>query len=178
MKIFLKDVQMYVLNHIVNHIPCQKLRLLCYRKTGMIIGENSKILMGCFVQSPENIVVGNNCCINEFCYLDGRGGLQIANNVSISMYSKILTGTHDSQSNSFEYKTKEVSIEDNVWVGMGAIVLPGTRLKHGCILAAGSVSIKNIEYEECGIYSGVPAKKIGVRKSKCRYKLGWKPRFR
>lgn len=179
MKVLIEELEMYFINHIVSHFPIYRVRKFFYKKAGMTIGDNSRLLLGIYIQHPKGITIGNNCCINEYCMLDGRGGLFIGNNVSISMYTKVLTGTHDSHSDIFAYKSEPVEIKDNVWTGINSIIMPGTNLPKGVIIAAGSVAIKNVDYEERGIYSGIPAKKIGSRKTECDYQLiNWKPRFR
>lgn len=55
----------------------------------------------------------------------------------------------------------KVVIEDDVWVGYGAIILSGVLVGQGSIIAAGSVVTKNVE--PFSIYAGNPAKKIKDR---------------
>lgn len=52
-------------------------------------------------------------------------------------------------------------IEDDVWIGTGAIIIAGVRIAKGSIVAAGSVVNKDIP--ECEIWGGVPARKIRDR---------------
>ena len=180
MKNLIHDLIHFFLNHIVAHVPFWHVRKLFYTLSGMKIGKGSIILMGAYILDPWNIIIGETVYINENCILDGRGGIQIADNASISLYTKIITGSHISSSKSFEYRSEKVVIGSNVWTGVASIILPGVELPHGVILAAGSVAInsKN-EYEENHIYSGVPAKDIGERKGSMDYSLGsWKPFFR
>lgn len=178
MRYIISEARLYILNHVVSHVPIYAFRRFCYERAGMEIGKDSRLLMGIYIQEPSKIHIGDHCCINEFCMLDGRGGLYIKDNVSVSMYTKILTGTHDSNSDDFSYKSEPVVLEDNVWTGMGSIILPGTVLPKGSILAAGSVAIKNKKYLPKCVYSGIPAEKIGERQSECNYELNWKPYFR
>lgn len=180
MKNFIHDLIHFILNHIISHIPFWHIRKLCYLLSGMKIGKNSIILMGLYVYDPWRIVIGNNVYINENCFLDGRGGIIIQDNSSISLHTKIITGTHISASNDFEYTCKRVIIRENVWTGVASIILPGVELPKGSILAAGSVAIcsKN-NYIPMHIYSGVPAIDIGTRKGNANYQLGkWKPFLR
>ncbi len=51
-------------------------------------------------------------------------------------------------------------IENNVLVGMGAIVMDNARIGSNCIIAAGAVVLENTIIESGCIYAGVPAKKI------------------
>jgi galactoside O-acetyltransferase len=53
-----------------------------------------------------------------------------------------------------------VAIDDDVWIGAGAIVLPGVRIGRGAIVGAGAVVTGNVE--PFTIVGGVPARPIGV----------------
>jgi len=52
------------------------------------------------------------------------------------------------------------TIEDNVLIGMGAIVMDNCVIKSNSIIAAGSVVTQNTVVESGVIYAGVPAKKV------------------
>lgn len=52
------------------------------------------------------------------------------------------------------------TIEDNVLIGMGAIVMDHAIIREGCIIAAGAVVLENTICEEGYLYAGIPAKKI------------------
>ena len=52
------------------------------------------------------------------------------------------------------------TIEDNVLIGMGAIVMDNVVVKKNAIIAAGSVVLENTIVESGTIYAGVPAKKV------------------
>lgn len=52
------------------------------------------------------------------------------------------------------------TIEDNVLIGMGAIVMDNCHIGSNCIIAAGAVLLENTNVESGSIYAGVPAKKV------------------
>lgn len=52
------------------------------------------------------------------------------------------------------------TVEDNVLIGMGAIVMDNAVVQKNCIIAAGAVVLENSICEAGHIYAGVPAKKI------------------
>ena len=79
-------------NHIVSKIPFYFLRTFIYRYFYfMKIGNCSHIQMGLRVYAPWKIKIGNNCAIGNDCFLDGRRGILIGNNVDIASNVKILT---------------------------------------------------------------------------------------
>ena len=57
--------------------------------------------------------------------------------------------------------SKEIIIENDVWIGVNAIVLKGVCIEKGAVIAAGAVVNQLIPSNE--IWGGVPAKKIGDR---------------
>ena len=60
-----------------------------------------------------------------------------------------------------------IVIEDNVWIGINAIILKGVRIGEGAVIAAGAIVTKDCE--PYGVYAGIPAKKVGVRQQNLDY---------
>ena len=54
--------------------------------------------------------------------------------------------------------TKPVTIEDDVWVGANAVILPGVTIGNHCVVAAGAVVTKDVQPHS--LVAGVPAKVI------------------
>ncbi|WP_394747991.1 acyltransferase [Spongiimicrobium salis] len=165
----------YLPNHIVNKIPFYTIRHAYYKLILKIrIGKGSSIHMNTFI-NRNKISIGENTAINRRCYLDGRGGLSIGNNVSISPEVHLITASHDANSEDFQYYSKAITIEDYVWIGTRATVLPGVTLGKGCVVATGAVVSKDVS--PYTIVGGVPAKKIGERTNKLTYNCRWFPPF-
>ena len=51
-------------------------------------------------------------------------------------------------------------VEDNVLIGMGAIVMDNCYIESGSIIAAGAVLLEGTRVEAGSIWAGVPAKKV------------------
>jgi len=130
--------------------------------------------MGCFF-SGRKITIGNNTVINRNCFLDARVGIEIGNNVSISPDSYIISLGHDPQSPEFATKGGIVVLSENVWIGIRATILPGTRLGKGCVVGAAAVVTKS--FDDNAIVAGNPAQKIGERTKDLRYNLSYFPFF-
>lgn len=122
-----------------------------------------------------NITIGENTTINRGCRLDGRGGLTIGNNVSISAETCILTAEHDIQSSDFKGREEPVRIEDYVFAGTRAMILPGVSLYKGAVVAAGAVVSKDVEAYT--VVGGIPARFIGKRNSNLDYDCSFRPFF-
>ena len=61
-------------------------------------------------------------------------------------------------------KQARVVIGHDVWIGHGAIIMPGVKIGHGAVIAAGAVVTKSVE--AYAVVAGVPAKRIKWRFSK------------
>lgn len=173
------DSLIYVfLNYFVCNIPSWTVRKIMYMIMGMKIGKNSRILMKTTIVCPWRIEIGDNTYINEYCFLDGRGGLKIGSNVTIAIYSKLITGYHNIDDEQFSYSKKSIMIEDECAVFAGCIVLGGAHICRGGVLTAGSVA-KSGEYMPYGIFAGNPIMHIRNREVKEKISQSkWKPFFR
>lgn len=171
---------LYVLcNYIIANIPSWHVRKLLYRACGMKIGHRSRIMMKTIVTHPWKISIGENSTINEYCYLDGRGGLKIGDNVNIALYSMLITGTHDHGSAHFDYYAEPIFIADDVWVAARTIVLNGSSLERKCVIGAGAVVMPHTVCASNSIYGGVPARRIKDRGLDSSLDLsGWSVHFR
>jgi acetyltransferase-like isoleucine patch superfamily enzyme len=171
-KKFLGEGLLYLTNHLVNHLPFHWLRLSFYRNIMKFeIGKNSNIFLNTWFDSKTNFKMGENSVINQKCRLDNRGYITIGNNVSISAEVCILTTDHDLHSCNFMTRIRPVNIEDYVFIGTRATILPGVTLGKGSAVAVGAVVTKSIP--PLTIVAGVPAKSIGSRPSELDYSASY-----
>lgn len=156
-------------NMVINKIPIRAVRMGTYRLLGMRIGKNTEIDRRVELRNPRMIEVGDHSLIGWFVLLSGNGGLKIGNNVNISSYAKIETGSHSLTDSDFRAIFKETRIEDDVWICTAAMILGGVTIGRGAIVAAGAVVTKDVP--PYTIVGGVPAKPIGERCKNLDYKL-------
>jgi carbonic anhydrase/acetyltransferase-like protein (isoleucine patch superfamily) len=52
------------------------------------------------------------------------------------------------------------TVEDNVLIGMGSIVMDNCYIESNCIIAAGAVLLEGTRVESWSVYAGIPAKKV------------------
>ncbi len=113
------------------------------------------------------ITIGSGTHIDQFCVLQGQGGLSIGDDCAISSGVLIY-----SQSNADELKdgtpvSKQptiyapVVIGDRCWIGAGACILPGVRVGNNAIIGAGAVVLSDVQ--ESTTVVGVPAKSSNRR---------------
>ncbi len=161
----------FIVNDILPHIPFWNIRRTILKSRGIKIGSGSFIMKKVYFQDVFRLEIGEFSHINRGCLIDARGGLRIGDNVSISHNVSLVTGGHDHQSFIFAGKFKPISIDDYVWIGIGAIVLQGVHIGKGAVVCAGAVVTKDVgEYE---IVAGVPAKKVGERNHNLEYHCLW-----
>jgi maltose O-acetyltransferase len=127
-------------------------------------GKNVNIEKGAIIN--RKLQVGDNSSIGVNSLIGGK--TLIGNNVMMGPEVFIFTSNHAfdrtdipmiQQGYSHENK---VVIEDDVWIGARAIILPGVHIGKGSIIGAGSVVTKNIE--SFTVVGGNPAKLIKKRK--------------
>ena len=165
----------YLFNNFISRIPLYTVRHAFLRGVLRLkIGPGVAIHMHCFF-SGRLIAVGDRTVINRGCYLDGRGGLEIGSDASISPECYLLSLTHDPQDKGFAGRAKPVVIGNRVWIGARALILPGVRIGEGAIVGAGAVVTKDVE--SFTIVAGNPARKIGERNPLVAYSVSYFPYF-
>lgn len=153
------------------YLPFHTIRKLFYVLAGVKLGKGSTIHMWANFFYPPNISIGEGTIVGDHAFLDGRAPLTIGKQVDIASSVMIYNSEHDLDSVEFEARTEPVLIEDYVFIGPRAIILPGVKVGKGAVVAAGAVVTKDVASFE--IVGGVPAKVIGERKNKNpEYKLG------
>ncbi len=161
-------------NDIVPYIPFWCMRRFILRSLGMQIAKGAFVMKKNYIMNLNKVKIGENSHINRGCLLDGRGGITIGQNVSVSHNVNILTGSHDMNSPGFMGVFLPVTIDDYAWISAGSTILQGVHIGKGAVVAAGAVVVKDVApYDVVG---GVPAKHIAKRNEKLDYKVsGWLP---
>jgi acetyltransferase-like isoleucine patch superfamily enzyme len=121
----------------------------------------------------KNVHLGKNVNFNGIEISSG-GQVNIGDNFHSGKDCRIICQIHNFDSGEkipydSSYITKDVIIEDNVWLGHNVIILGGVTIGEGAILQAGSVVVKSIP--PLGIAGGNPAKVFKERDSNHYFKL-------
>jgi acetyltransferase-like isoleucine patch superfamily enzyme len=129
---------------------------------GFKVGKNTCINSVKFF-SFGKLIIGNNTIINSGCYLDNRRGITIGNNVVIAHDTKIYTLGHEINDIEFITKGMPVVIEDYCVLFSNVLIMPGVIIKKGAVILPGSVVTKNVNSME--VVGGNPAHFIKLRQS-------------
>ncbi len=104
----------------------------------------------------KNIFLGNKVIINMNCTFVDNHRIEIGDNVLIASNVQIYTATHSTdvhermvwdwqEGDDICYTiARPVRIEDGVWIGGGAILLPGVTIGKNSVIGAGSVVTRSI----------------------------------
>jgi acetyltransferase-like isoleucine patch superfamily enzyme len=147
---------------------CQRLSRLKrgsgeYRETLMqlfgSIDESSTVRAPFFCDYGKNISIGKNCFINYDCVFLDEGKIDMGDRVWIGPGVHIYGVEHMLEVDKRSFiRDVPVTIEDDVWIGGHATVLPGIKLGSGCVIGAGSTVTKSVEKNT--VVAGNPAKEI------------------
>lgn len=103
--------------------------------------------------------VGKGVFINFGCTFLDQGGITIEDGVFIAPDVKILTEGHPEEpALRHTLVTAPIHIGRNVWIGAGAMILPGVTIGENAIIAAGAVVNKDVPANM--IVGGVPAREL------------------
>lgn len=114
----------------------------------VIMGEECSVWFNAVIRGDVNFIrIGNKTNIQDGAVIHctyQKAGTTIGNNVSIG-HNALVHGC---------------TVEDNVLIGMGAIVMDHAVVQSNCLVAAGAIVLENTICESGYIYAGIPAKKV------------------
>lgn len=90
-----------------------------------------------------NISIGENVFMNENVTVVSHSQILINSNVTIGPNVVIYDHDHDFVSGN-GFIAKPIIIEENVWIGAGAIILKGVKIGKNSVIAAGTIVTKDI----------------------------------
>lgn len=153
-------------------------------------GGNILISRKASIYGPENIILGNNVRIDDFCVLSGNiiignhvhiaaaallfggsAGITLEDFTGISSRSAVYAESDDYSGLAMtnptipdEYRKiagGTVKLEKHVLIGTGCTILPGVTIKEGT--SVGSMSLVNKSLDSWGVYMGIPCKRMKDR---------------
>lgn len=119
---------------------------------------------GVYIGGGDDIEIGNRCQINRGCSITN---VKLGNYVMIAPEVAFISQMHRCDSVELPMvqqgtiKFPQTIVEDDVWIGQRAIIMPGIRIGKGAIIGAGAVVTKDIA--SFSVVGGVPAHLIRMR---------------
>jgi maltose O-acetyltransferase len=125
------------------------------------VGQNSIIWPPFYCSYGKNTYLGDHVFLNYMCTILDNNEVRIGNHVMIGPAVQIYTAAHDLQAEAriqgWEV-AKPIVIEENVWIGGGAILLPGVMIGRNSVVGAGAVVSRNVAANT--VVAGNPARVI------------------
>lgn len=142
-------------------------------KEGVHFGNNSSVgvnsmikVSGSLVEVGKGFWLGNYSTLANDCFIGAAGGVWIGDYVAIGQNVRFHSENHD-----FSDPTKKICeqgtthkgirIEDDCWIGAGAVFLDGAELGKGCVVGANTVV--NGVFPAYSVIAGVPARIVKMR---------------
>ena len=125
------------------------------------IGQNSIIEPPFYCTYGQNIHIGDHVFLNFLCTILDCNEVHIGHHVMIGPAVQIYTAAHLLQAeprNQGWEVAKPIVIEENVWIGGSAILLPGVRIGRNAVVGAGAVVTRSVP--ENTVVAGNPARVI------------------
>ncbi|OIO59998.1 MAG: hypothetical protein COX57_09825 [Alphaproteobacteria bacterium CG_4_10_14_0_2_um_filter_63_37] len=141
------------------HLAVAKNRLM--RWGGMAVEPGAFLASGIQVTLPSqcNIWVNTGSFIGKNCFFGNQAPITLGRGCLVANDVRFLTASHRTED--LVYEAKPVTVGDGVWIGAGALILPGVCVGRGCIVGAGSVVTKDLpEFTVC---VGNPCRPVRTR---------------
>ena len=140
------------------HTP-EEIREIMGRLIGKKMDDSFRMFPPFYTDFGKNITVGRDVFINSGCHFQDQGGITIGDASLIGHNVVLATINHDlSPLKNRENHYAPIVIEDHVWIGSNATILPGVTVGRWAVVAAGAVVTTDVE--EFTVVGGVPAKEI------------------
>lgn len=132
------------------------------------IGDNVYIGHDTIIKAyyKDKIVIGSNVWIGQGYFIHGAGGIEIGDFVGIGPGVKMHAAYHEDTGRETPIIFQDISfskiiIEEDVNIGIGAIVMNGVTIRKGSKVGAGAVVTRT--FPEYSVMAGVPARVMRVR---------------
>lgn len=117
------------------------------------------------ISTSAKVEIGDDVSFNGVT-ITGWGRVKIGSHFHSGTNVKLMLGSHDYDNDDKIpygscYTTKEIVIDDFVWLGSDVIICGNVHIGEGAIVAIGSVVVKDVP--RCAIVGGNPAKVIKYR---------------
>lgn len=159
-----REIPIHLINLITgllpNHLITNRIRGGLMRPFFGKCGKRLQIGKGVIINNPGNLILGNDCYISHYCYVQAKGKVEFEDSVIIGPMSVIASSNHIFENGVATNKgsSKPITIGKGTWCGGHVVITSGVKIGNGVVVAAGTVITKDVE--ENIVIGGIPAKKI------------------
>ena len=156
---------LFVANGLPRDLYSTQLRVRLFRLAGLHLARSIVIAGPLSILQPRAtrlISIGRKSYLAANIEIGGNAGVSIGEFAQIAPNVSFHTDTHTLQF--AEGKSRPtiqlpIRVEDHVWIGTGAIILPGVTIGRGAVVAAGAVVTQDVP--RMTLVGGVPARHLG-----------------
>jgi len=105
------------------------------------------------IDDPRRVSIGSGVFLNRNCIFEGRGRIELAENVHVG--PNVVFATTNHRLGGMDESVRDIVIGPNVWIGANVTLVPGVVVGPNVVVGAGAVVTKN--FENCTV-AGVPAR--------------------
>jgi len=138
-------------------------RRLLLNLFGAKLAKGARVYSSARIWYPPNLIMGKGSVLGWQTYAYNQDRIVIGDYAIISQWARLVTGTHDFETETFQLYTKPIVIEPHAWVSAAALVGPGVTIGEGAVLGGGAVTFTNLD--PWTVYAGNPARMIKSRRS-------------
>jgi len=143
----------YMFNLVPNLYSLRLPKMIILRIAGIKV-KDAFVRTPLYVNYARNISIGSGVFVNHGVHMEGNAPITIGDKCQIGPFCKFENTNHIADSEEYI----EIKLGNNVWIGAGCIILPGTSIDDDAIIGAGAVVKGKISGG--GLWAGVPARKI------------------
>ena len=137
-----------------DHVILRHNKLFCFGKGKLTIGDYSYLGDNTQIDAAEGVMVGNYCMLSNRVMIQDH----TSHPVSPKKRRQQLIDLQKKPTDVYDTVIKRVKIEDNVWIGMDALILKGVTIGKNSIVGARAVVTKNVPPNS--IVAGNPARVV------------------
>ena len=129
-------------------------------------GEDTRIEQNVTISWPSRLRIGKHCLIMQECILHSMGGIHIGDYVGIGTRCMLVSFSHNYLAPEYlpyddVITIKPIIIRNFVWIGFGALIMPGVEIGEGAVVGMGATVTKSVP--PLAVVAGNPAEIIGYR---------------
>jgi putative colanic acid biosynthesis acetyltransferase WcaF len=122
----------------------RSLRPMVLRFFGAEVGQGCLIRQGVRVHWPWRLRLGDHVWLGEGVWLHTIEDIEVEDNVCVSQFARIVTGSHDYTDPHFRTDNAPILLRSGCWVGAGALVMRGVTVGVNSVIGGGAVVYRDV----------------------------------